>query len=133
MIRPTMSHAVNKDGLHELMSNYATYLEQQLVKANERVKELEANYQLLVNKITPLLDMQEDGEYYARCHLAEEIYDDFVDSSPELTLNKFAIENQIKALDSLKDGITWSSDIGACVVTSEYIAEKMNQLRKEQE
>lgn len=30
MIRPTMSHAANKDDLHKLMSQYATYLEQQL-------------------------------------------------------------------------------------------------------
>ena len=42
MIRPTMSHALNKEDLLELMSKYASYLEGQLAKANERVKELEA-------------------------------------------------------------------------------------------
>lgn len=41
MIRPTMSHAVNKDELHLLMSAYATHLEGQLSKANEHVKGLE--------------------------------------------------------------------------------------------
>ena len=42
MIRPTMSHALNKEDLLELMSKYASYLEGQLAKANERVRELEA-------------------------------------------------------------------------------------------
>lgn len=40
MIRPTMSHALNKDDLHELMSKYASYLEDELAKANERVERL---------------------------------------------------------------------------------------------
>lgn len=52
MIRPTMSHAVNKDDLHRLMSEYATYLEQQLAKANERVKELEKELEGLSHEST---------------------------------------------------------------------------------
>lgn len=76
-------------------------LAKQLAKANERVKELESQHQLFTKRIEPLLHMQEDGEYYERCHLAEEIYDDFVDSSPEVALNKFAIEKKIEALSSL--------------------------------
>ena len=40
------------------------------------------------------------------------------------------IEQQIKALDRLEDGLTWSSDMGCLVVTSEYIADRMEQLRK---
>lgn len=40
------------------------------------------------------------------------------------------IEQQIKALDKLEDGLTWSSDMGCLVVTSEYIADRMEQLRK---
>lgn len=41
MLRPTMSHAINKDDLLDLMSKYASHLEDELAKANERVKELE--------------------------------------------------------------------------------------------
>lgn len=47
MIRPTMSHALDKDDLYRLMSEYASYLEEQLAKANERVEGI------LVGDMTP--------------------------------------------------------------------------------
>lgn len=119
-------------------------LHTQLAKANERVRELEVNHQLLVNKITPLLDMQEDGEYYERCHLAEEIYDYFVDSSPELTLNKFAIEKKIEVVNQVlgSDRFDFADrplDFGIRVESIEIILRDLEielnseQLRKEQE
>jgi hypothetical protein len=36
MIRPTMSHALNKENLYELMSNYASHLEKQLEEVTEQ-------------------------------------------------------------------------------------------------
>jgi uncharacterized coiled-coil protein SlyX len=73
-------------------------LRTQLAKANERVAELESQHQLLTMRIEPLLDMQEDGELYARCHLADDIYESFVEGSSVDALNKFTIEQQIEAL-----------------------------------
>ena len=46
---------------------------------------------------------------------------------------KFAIEQKIEVLDRLEGGLQWSSDKGDLVVTAEYIAERIKQLRKEQE
>jgi vacuolar-type H+-ATPase subunit I/STV1 len=77
----------------------------QLAKANERVKELESQYQLLTKRIEPLLDMQEDGEHYARCHLADDIYEYFIEGSSVDALNKFAIEQKIEAI---KEAIRFS-------------------------
>tara|TARA_Y100001970_G_C14259945_1_gene879687 strand:+ start:44042 stop:44725 length:684 start_codon:yes stop_codon:yes gene_type:complete len=71
---------------------------QKLNEANERVAELESQHQLLTMRIEPLLDMQEDGELYARCHLADDIYESFVEGSSVDALNKFTIEQQIEAL-----------------------------------
>ena len=62
---------------------------QKLNEANERVAELESQHQLLTMRIEPLLDMQEDGELYARCHLADDIYESFVEGSSVDALNKF--------------------------------------------
>lgn len=73
-------------------------LNKQLEKANERVAELEFQHQLLTKRIEPLLDMQEDGEHYARCHLADDIYEAFIEGSSVDALNKFAINQQKKGI-----------------------------------
>jgi hypothetical protein len=39
VIRPTMSHAVDKQHLHELISVYATNLESKVVKLEKELKE----------------------------------------------------------------------------------------------
>lgn len=75
--------------LSEVDGNYVAYnlhedllcVKEDLAKANE-----------------PLLDMQEDGDLYARCHLADDIYESFVEGSSVDALNKFTIEQQIEAL-----------------------------------
>ncbi len=100
-------------------------LEQQLAKANERVAELEFQHQLLTKRIEPLLDMQEDGEHYARCHLADDIYEAFIEGSSVDALNKFAIENQIKGAKDL----IYAFPLNA----SDQMKEWVEQLRKEQE
>ncbi len=102
-----------------------TELREQLAKANERVAELEFQHQLLTKRIEPLLDMQEDGEYYARCHLADDIYEAFIEGSSVDALNKFAIENQIKGAKAL----IYAFPLNA----SDQMKEWVEQLRKEQE
>lgn len=92
--------------LSEVDGNYVAYnlhedllcVKEDLAKANERVAELEFQHQLLTKRIEPLLDMQEDGELYARCHLADDIYEAFIEGSSVDALNKFTIEQQIEAL-----------------------------------
>lgn len=75
----------------------------ELAKANERVKELESQHQLLTKQIEPLLDMQEDGEYYTRCDMADDIYEAFIEGSSVDALNKFAIEKKQEAILTIKD------------------------------
>ena len=92
--------------LSEVDGNYVAYnlhedllcVKEDLAKANERVAELEFQHQLLTMRIEPLLDMQEEGELYERCHLADDIYESFVEGSSVDALKKFAIEQQIEAL-----------------------------------
>lgn len=72
--------------------------EVELAKANERVKELEIEKQLLISEIEPLLDMQDGGEYYTRNSLADDIYEKFIGGSSAEALNKFALEQKIEVL-----------------------------------
>ena len=39
MLRPTMSHALNKDDLYRLMAEYATYLEKKVVELEKKYEE----------------------------------------------------------------------------------------------
>ena len=64
MIRPTMSHALNKDDLHKLMSDYATSLEEQLAKANERVTELEINIKSQLPAYKTIREAFMDGVFW---------------------------------------------------------------------
>ena len=99
---------------------------QKLNEANERVAELESQHQLLTMRIEPLLDMQEDGELYARCHLADDIYESFVEGSSVDALNKFAIEKKV-------EGVNWFSE-NYCDDEHSFLADKaIEQLHKEQE
>jgi len=107
----------------------------QLAKTNERVKELETQHQLLTKQIEPLLDMQEDGEHYARCHLADDIYEAFIEGSSVDALNKFAIEQQNKGVEDYK-----KSDEFCRLLDSHFNSGKVyghneyyEHLRKEQE
>ena len=102
----------------------------QLAKANERVAELEAQQQLLVNEIEPLLDLQEDGEYYERTHIAEKIYSDFVEQSLDVALNKFAIEQKINGLKDYQALCGFADCRKSIDARIEQLEE---QLRKEQE
>ena len=93
----------------------------QLAKANERFAELESQHQLLTKRIEPLLDMQEDGEHYARCHLADDIYEAFIEGSSVDALNKFAIEKKIEGVNDFCATLQGYEDvqpIGANYVTS---------------
>lgn len=83
MIRPTMSHALNKDDLHELMSKYSSYLEDELAKANERVHELEEENKELVQE--------------ASSYTFYSVKQDFSDE-----LNKFALEQRQEAVEEYK-------------------------------
>lgn len=89
---------VSINELAQAASDEIKHLTEKLAKANERVAELEFQHQLLTKRIEPLLDMQEDGEHYARCHLADDIYEAFIEGSSVDALNKFAIEQQIEGL-----------------------------------
>ena len=44
MIRPTMSHAIDKNQLMELMNEYIDYLEQELDKAIEVIEQSGVDY-----------------------------------------------------------------------------------------
>lgn len=44
MIRPTMSHAIDKNQLIELMNEYIDYLEQELDKAIEVIEQSGVDY-----------------------------------------------------------------------------------------
>ena len=103
---------------------------EKLAKANERVAELESQHQLLTKRIEPLLDMQEDGEHYARCHLADDIYEAFIEGSSVDALNKFAIEQQIEGLKDYQ-ALCGFAD---CRKSIDARIEQLEQkLRKEQE
>ena len=110
-------------------------VKEDLAKANERVRELETQHQLLTKQIEPLLDMQEDGEHYARCHLADDIYEAFIEGSSVDALNKFAIEQQNKGVEDYK-----KSDEFCRLLDSHFNSGKVyghneyyEHLRKEQE
>ena len=81
-----MSHALNKDDLHELMGKYASYLEGELAEANERVKGLEAELDFRDSKI---IDLQ---------HQVGTL--EFNRVTPK-DLNKFAIEKKIDLLSKM--------------------------------
>ena len=85
---------------------------EELAKANERVAELESQRQLLTKRIEPLLDMQEDGEHYARCHLADDIYEAFIEGSSVDALDNFGLKKKIEFKDDLikylRENYTWS-------------------------
>ena len=121
---------VSINDLAQAASHEINHLTEQLAKANERVAELEFQHQLLTKRIEPLLDMQEDGEHYARCHLADDIYEAFIEGSSVDALNKFAIENQIKGI---KDLVRVYDSRGNIVIKESDAIEKIEQLRKEQE
>jgi len=104
--------------------SYVDYEEYE--KLEQRVAELEFQHQLLTKRIEPLLDMQEDGELYARCHLADDIYESFVEGSSVDALNKFAIEKKVEALDWLRSNT--SIDMHMAIAMNLYA----EQLRKEQ-
>lgn len=119
-------------------------LKNQLAKANELVAELEFQHQLLTKRIEPLLDMQEDGEHYARCHLADDIYEAFIEGSSVDALNKFAIEQKIEAVNKVLGSERFELenrpfDFGVRVESIEIILKNLEielnseQLRKEQE
>jgi hypothetical protein len=115
-----------------------TCLNKQLAKANERVAELEFQHQLLTKRIEPLLDMQEDGEYYTRCDLADDIYEAFIEGSSVDALNKFATEKKIEGVNDFCATIQGYEDvqpIGANYVTSvaAHRDSFIEQLRNEQE
>lgn len=128
-IKPDQLKAVQKE---------VRSLRTQLAKTNERVKELESQHQLLTKRIEPLLHMQEDGEYYERCHLAEDIYEAFIEGSSVDALNKFAIEKKIEGVNDFCATLQGYEDvqpIGANYVTSvaSHRDSFTEQLRKEQE
>ena len=104
-------------------------LVQQLAKANERVKELEAQQQLLVNEIEPLLDMQDGGEYYTRNSLADDIYEKFIGGSSAEALNKFALEKKIEGMQRVLD----CRELNLSEGEVDTIKLMQEQLRKEQE
>lgn len=108
-------------------------LVQQLAKANERVAEMEVQHQLLVQKIEPLLDMQEDdGEYYARTNLANDIYDNFIEGSSGEALKKFALEQKIGELLELRGSLGCLDNRDASKFAL-AINKRIEQLLKEQE
>lgn len=113
--------------------SYVDYEEYE--KLEQRVAELEFQHQLLTKRIEPLLDMQEDGEHYARCHLADDIYEAFIEGSSVDALNKFAIEQQNKGVEDYK-----KSDEFCRLLDSHFNSGKVyghneyyEHLRKEQE
>ena len=107
---------------------------------NERVKELEKE---LKESDDDLCFTQQQSSNYENA--LEQVQAIFVDSDAcplfepfnaknlSYWLNKFAIEQKIDALDELEYGLTWFGDAGCLAVTSEYISNRMEQLRKEQE
>ena len=101
-----------------------------LAKANERVAELESQHQLLTKQIEPLLDMQEDGEYYTRCDLADDIYEACREGSSVDALNKFAIEKKIEALEFILGRV---EPVTVSHVVKDHIVYYIKQLRNEQE
>ncbi|AJP43436.1 hypothetical protein EP12_06795 [Alteromonas australica] len=107
-------------------------LKKLLAKANERVAELESQHQLLTKRIEPLLDMQEDGEHYARCHLADDIYEAFIEGSSVDALNKFAIEKKIKELIEFGGQLGCLDNREANLIAN-AVNRRIEQLRKEQE
>lgn len=107
-------------------------LQEKLAKANERVAEMEVQHQLLVQKIEPLLDMQEDdGEYYARTNLANDVYDNFIEGSSGEALKKFAIEQKIGELLELRGSLGCLDNRDASKFAL-AINKRIEQLRKEQ-
>ena len=124
--------ALGKSYTKSLVDSHSS-LREQLAKANERLKELETQHQLLTKQIEPLLDMQEDGEYYTRCHLAEDIYEAFIEGSSVDALNKFAIEKNIEALDKVESVYMQAAETSEPVSFREAFDAVEEQLRKEQE
>ena len=120
---------VSINDLAQAASHEINHLTEQLAKANERVAELEFQHQLLTKRIEPLLDMQEDGEHYARCHLADDIYESFIEGSSVDALNKFAIEQQIEGIES---SIAYAEGKSHFVDVSDQ-QDYIEQLRKEQD
>lgn len=103
-----------------------------LHRANERIEELEAERQLLISEIEPLLDMQDGGEYYTRNSLADDIYEKFIGGNSSEVLNKFVLEKKIEVLDKLSAPLTYNRQYPEfCMKTR--IDEEIEQLRKEQE
>lgn len=108
-------------------------LKNQLAKANERVEELEAQQQLLVNEIEPLLDMQDGGEYYTRNSLADDIYEKFIGGSSAEALNKFAIAKKVEALDEVESVYMQAAETSDPISFREAFDSVEEQLRKEQD
>ena len=121
---------VSINDLAQAASDEIKHLTEQLAKANERVKELQSQHQLLTKRIEPLLNMQEDGEFYERCHLAGDIYEDFVEGSSFDALNKFAIEKEIEGLKDYQ-ALCGFADCRKSI--NARIAQLEEQLRKEQD
>ena len=124
MIRPTMSHAINKDELRELMGEYASYLEDELAKANERVRELEQVNLVLAANVEACCELTEMDIGAAIERLFE------IDNTESKTLlNKFAIEKKIEGAYSVISLLDPAKDSKAILMANKYIRE---QLRKEQ-
>lgn len=160
MIRPTMSHALNKDDLYELMGKYANHLENEIAKANERVKELEHEKEGLnlrlgkqkeiialsqelnenLNKQLTQVDKREK-DFIAYMHDAQKFFTkhdpmgQLQRSHPKAIeqLNKFAIEQQIKALEAVESTVLNFSQADEPVSYEQALDEHLEQLRKEQE
>lgn len=146
MIRPTMSHAVNKDELHRLMSDYAAHLEQQLAKANERVAEKQKAIFDRDNYIQE--SRQENGEYailiaylVRRADVKTDLLQNPTFEKASEQLNKFAIEKKIegyvkgfiRGYEQCKDDTesgNWTDDEESLF---DYARDFSEQLRKEQE
>lgn len=109
MIRPTMSHALNKDDLHELMSKYASHLEDELAKANERVEELEG-----------------------RVKGVSGLFNDAVDTCYEMKTarDKFVTEKKVDVLERI---LAETEELTASYAVKDRIVWYIKQLRKEQE
>jgi len=142
MIRPTMSHALNKDDLLELMSDYASHLEGQLAKANEREKRLEKILQRYESEqLQPLkLRVKElERESQEDLSIIESIANGLSEKPVSLCkgvmqgrkpfLNKFAIEQKIEGAKFYGEQV---QKLGFNSV-SKFTESVCEQLRKEQE
>lgn len=126
-------------------------VEQQLAKANERVRELEVQLKRLIDyeadqALLPeasyqgtrqlVNDIKNDatdvgGCYEVSCGLLDSLFEHYTDKGASKLLNKFAIEKKIEALKSFASyakGDDWED-----AYLQEAIKIEIEQLRKEQE